>query len=219
MMITADKPQLLSSPAPAADTLRAGWVAQYRSEVPAADRWACGLRHRAHSIKTQERVFRMAQQLVDQGVDRQGLFNNLEEADRSVATADAPEVVGTAGYRAIAPLLPLVGAPIVICGDDGLPDLNAFGFETIPFDGYDPAAYAWAMFELTMRARADCGAQQCSCHPRASTSVIGLAQRQRVIRMNDDGRTRREHTGDSGHSLREEGPHSATPSDAALPWR
>jgi len=103
------------------------------SEVAVADRWAGGFRHRAHSIKTQERVFRMAEQLAGQGVDRQGLFNNLVEADRSVATADAPDVVRNAGYRAIAPLLPLADVPIFICGDNRPPDLGAFGFETIPF--------------------------------------------------------------------------------------
>lgn len=177
-MITAVRPQALVTPAPTTDTRRAEWVAEYRSQVPAADRWADGLRHPVHSIETQERVFRMAEQLVGLGVDRRDLFIGLEEADRSVATAVDPEVAAEAGYRTIAPLVPLVGASIVICGDGDQPNLRAFGFDPIPFDGHDPAAYAWVMFELTMRARED-GERSLgprSGEPNSAPSAIGLAR-------------------------------------------
>ena len=119
----------------------------------------------------------MAEQLVRQGVARQELFTSLEEADRSIAVAGDPEAAAKAGYRAIAPLVPLVGASIVSCGDGAGPDLRPFGFDPIPFDGHDPAAYAWVMFELTARARAD-GERwsgQCACHPRFAPAAIGLA--------------------------------------------
>jgi hypothetical protein len=177
-MITAVRPETVARPTPEAETLRAGWVAEYRSEVPTADRWARGLRHRPHAMETQARVFRMAEQLARQGVVRQDLFTNLEEADRSVATAVDPEAVAKAGSRAITPLVPLVGASIVICDDGGLPDLRAFGFDPVTFDGHDPAAYAWAMFELTMQARADGNRQltPCTCHPRWAPASIGLAR-------------------------------------------
>ncbi len=177
-MITAVRSHPVETPAPVGVELRTTWVAGYRTKIPSADHWARGLRHPTHTLETQERVFRMAEQLARLGVLRQDLFINLEEADRSVASAVDPEAVAKAGYRAIAPLGPLVGASIVICDDGGLPDLRAFGFDPIPFDGHDPAAYAWAMFELTMRARADADRQfsQCICHRRWAPTSIGLAR-------------------------------------------
>jgi hypothetical protein len=119
----------------------------------------------------------MAEQLANQGVRRQDLFTRLELADQSVASSADPEAAATAGYRAIAPLVRLAGGPIVI-GDSDQPDLRAFGFDPIPFDGHDPAAYAWAMFELTMRARAEGDPQfrPCTCHPRWAPASIGLAR-------------------------------------------
>jgi hypothetical protein len=119
----------------------------------------------------------MAEQLANQGVDREDLFTRLEAADRLVTSAADPEAALKAGSLAIAPLVPLVAALIVI--DDGsLPELRTFGFDPIPFDGHDPAAYAWAMFELTMRARADGDRQfaPCTCHPRWAPGSIGLAR-------------------------------------------
>jgi hypothetical protein len=175
-MTTALRSHLVETPAPVGDELRTNWVAAYRNKIPSADHWARGLQHLTHTSETQERVFCMAEQLARQGVARQDLFTNLEEADRSVATAVDPEAAVKAGLQAISPLAPLIGASIVISGDDGDPDLRAFGFDPIPFDGHDPAAYAWAMFELTMRARADGDRPPCSCHPRFAVSAIGLAR-------------------------------------------
>jgi hypothetical protein len=175
-MISAVRAQALVLPAASHETLRAGWVARYRSEVPTADRWAGEPTHTAHSIETQERVFRMAQQMAELGIDRQELFASLEEADRSVATATSPDAVARAGSRAIAPLLPLDDRSIVICGDGNGPDLSAFGFEPVAFDGHDPAAHAWARFELTMRAREESDQLPCSCHSWSSPSTIGLAR-------------------------------------------
>jgi hypothetical protein len=120
----------------------------------------------------------MAEQLARQSPARLDLFNRLEEADRSVATAVDPQTAANAGYGAIAPVVPLFGASIVIGGGDGWPDLRAFGFDPITFDGHDPAAYAWILFELTMRARADADRQfsQCTCHRRWAPTSIGLAR-------------------------------------------
>jgi hypothetical protein len=175
-MISAVQAQALVVPALSPDTLRAGWVAKYRSEVPTADRWAGEPSHTAHSIETQERVFRMAQQMAELGIDRQELFANLEEADRSVATATSPDAVAMAGWRAIVPLIPLDDGSIVVRGDGNGPDLSAFGFQQVAFDGHDPAAHAWARFELTMRAREESEQLPCSCHPWSSPSTIGLAR-------------------------------------------
>jgi hypothetical protein len=107
----------------------------------------------------------MAEQLARRGVTRQDLVASLEEADRFVATAVYPEAAAN-------------GAPIMIGGDDGPPDLRAFGFDPIRFDGHDPAAYALVMFELTARTRAD-GERwsgQCNCHPSFRPASIGLAR-------------------------------------------
>jgi hypothetical protein len=175
VMITTVRPHPVGTPAPVRDALRT-WVVAYRTRIPSADRWARGLRHGTHAMETQERVFRMAEQLAQQGVVRRDLFTNLQEADRSVAKVADPEAVAKAGSRAIAPLIPPVGGSIVICDDGGLPDLHAFGFDPIRFDGHDPAAYAWALFELTMRACADGDRLPCSCHPRPEPSAIGLAR-------------------------------------------
>ncbi|HEY4844600.1 MAG TPA: hypothetical protein VII89_02800 [Candidatus Dormibacteraeota bacterium] len=176
-MITALRPHPVETPAPIGDGLRTSWVAEYRSEVPTADRWAQGIAQGPHSLETQERVCRMAEQLANQGVGREDLFTRLEVADRSVASGAGPEAAATAGYWTIAPLVRLAGGPIVI-GDSDQPDLRAFGFDPIPFDGHDPAAYAWALFELTMRARAegDRPFGPCTCHPRWAPASIGLAR-------------------------------------------
>lgn len=175
-MTTAVRPETLVVSASATDTLRGSWVAEYRNQNPAADCWARGLSNQVHTIETQERVFRMAEQLSRGGVDRMDLFSRLGKADRSVAPGVDPNTPAAAGYRTIAPLVRLADEPIVIAGS-GLPDLRAFGFGTIPFDGHDPAAYAWLLFELTMRARADADRprSQCTCHPRWAPASIGLA--------------------------------------------
>lgn len=178
VMITAVRSHPVETRPPAADAQRTNWVAAYRTRIPGADRWAQGLRTLTHSIETQDRVFRMAEQLARRGVARQDLFTNLELADRSVATAVDPGAAAEAGCRAIAPLVPPVSAPIVIAGDDGRPDLRAFGFDPIPFNGRDPAAYAWVMFELRARTLADGDRHfgPCTCHPRWAPSSIGLAR-------------------------------------------
>jgi hypothetical protein len=112
----------------------------------------------------------MAQQLAEQGIDRDRLFANLEEADRFVDSTIDPEAAAEAGARAVGLLLELDESSIVCCDDANGLDRGAFGFQPIAFDGHDPAAYAWARFELTMRAREDSDQLPCSCHPCSSPS-------------------------------------------------
>jgi hypothetical protein len=154
-MITAVRPHPIAGAAPAADARRTGWVSEYRRKVPAADRWAQGLPDRAHSIETQDRIFRMAEQLACQGVDCQDLFTRLKEADSSIATVADSKLAAKAGYRTIAPLVALTQDSRLICERGKQPDLRAYGFNPIAFDDRDPAAYAWVMFELSVRARED----------------------------------------------------------------
>ncbi|TMD46332.1 MAG: hypothetical protein E6I86_12815, partial [Chloroflexi bacterium] len=96
---------------------RAEWVRQYRYGDALADLWARGLRRVSHSIETQERVFRMAEQLARRGVDRTDLFRALEEADRCVGLSADPQGAAAAGYRAINSLVPLALESLVICAE------------------------------------------------------------------------------------------------------
>ena len=84
------------------DDVRTDWVREYRRGQAAADQWAIGLGHVSHSIETQERVFRMAEQLQRRGVDRTDLFTALEEADRRIALSGDPHAAAEAGQLAIA---------------------------------------------------------------------------------------------------------------------
>src|SRR5438445_792169 len=56
------------------DDLRTAWVASYRQKHAEADWWAEGFGPVEHSPDTQERVFRMAEQLVGRGIDRLAVF-------------------------------------------------------------------------------------------------------------------------------------------------
>ena len=63
------------------DDLRTSWVAAYRQKHAEADWWAEGFGTVEHSLETQERVFRMAEQLVGRGIDRLAVFAALRHAD------------------------------------------------------------------------------------------------------------------------------------------
>ena len=156
---------------------RLAWVRRYRQRYPAADLWARGLRLVSHSIETQERVFRMAEQLERRGVDGTDVLMALEEADRCVALSNNPHVAVEAGHCAIGQLLSLDPQAIVICAEQQT-RLQALGFDPVAFDGHDPAAYAWVMFELSTRADAERRARWRRVgRPGSSTPTsIGLAR-------------------------------------------
>jgi hypothetical protein len=132
----------------------------------------------SHSIETQERVFRMTEQLARSGVDRTGVFVALEEADRCVALSLDPHVASEAGYRVISTLVPLALESLAIHADEDESDLRALGFDPLAFDGHDPAAYAWVMFELSTRADAERRSRRRRCLPQAfsTPTAIGLAR-------------------------------------------
>lgn len=160
------------------DDRRTDWVRQYRHGHALADLWARGLRHVSHSMETQERVFRMTEQLARTGVDRTDLFTALEEADRCVALSSDPHVAAEAGYRVISTFVPLALESLVICAEEGESNLRALGFDPLVFDGHDPAAYAWVMFELSTRASAERRSRWRRCVPQAfsTPTAIGLAR-------------------------------------------
>ena len=160
------------------DGQRAEWVRQYRYGYAPADLWARGLRRVGHSLETQERVFRMAEQLVRSGVDRTDLFTALEEADRCVALSTDPHGAAAAGYRVISSFDRLAPESLIICAEEDEFHLRALGFDPLGFDGHDPAAYAWVMFELSARANADWHSRWRRCVPHAlsTPTTIGLAR-------------------------------------------
>jgi hypothetical protein len=157
---------------------RTEWVRQYRHGHPLADVWARGLRHVWHSTETQERAFRMAEQLAARGVDRTDLFTALEEADRCVALSNEPHAAAEAGYRAISSLVAVEPESLVMCAGENQSILRALGFDPLDFDGHDPAAYAWVMFELSARADAERRSRWRRCVPQAfsTPTAIGLAR-------------------------------------------
>jgi hypothetical protein len=120
----------------------------------------------------------MAEQLARRGVDRTDIFTALEEADRCVALSDDSHGAADAGHRVISSLVSLQPESVVIRAEENPSALRALGFEPLAFDGYDPAAYAWVMFELSMRAEADRRSQWRRCVPQASSTptAIGLAR-------------------------------------------
>ena len=56
-----------------------------------------------------------------------------------------------------------------------LDHLRANGFDPITFDGADPAAFAWAIFELASRAEAAASQLSCVCHPVFRPVPLGVA--------------------------------------------
>jgi hypothetical protein len=178
-MITAPRQITPRQSALEFDTRRATWVHAYRTAIQSAECWAQGKRGIHHSIETQERVFRMAEQLQRHGVTRAEVFLHLQEADRAVAAWRHPESAVRAGYRAIGALFQLNKESIIIMNADGeQPDWRQFGFQPIAFDGRDPAAYAWIIYELTLRARDRVirKAEGCRCHPESVPTDIGFAR-------------------------------------------
>src|ERR1700693_2050731 len=167
----------VQTPVTVLDDRRTGWVRKSRNDQAAADLWAKGLRQVSHSLQTQERVFRMTEQLARTGVDRTDVFTALEEADRCVALSDNPHAAAEAGHRAVSTLVDLAPESLVICAEEDESSLRALGFDPLAFDGHDPAAYAWGVFGLSKRAAATQGLNWGRCVPQAlaTPTPIGLA--------------------------------------------
>jgi hypothetical protein len=188
------------------DDLRTSWVAGYRQKHAEADCWAAGFGAVQHSLDTQERVFRMAEQLAGRGIDRLAVFATLRHADgvaqgssgRSLFAAAAgcgvidtllgphgvvvdllsPEAFEEQLGRASDGWLPQPQggrAMILLDGVPRLDHLRSMGFDLITFDGIDPAAFAWAIFELASRAEDAADQVTCDCHPSFKRVPLGVA--------------------------------------------
>jgi hypothetical protein len=153
---------------------RARWVEGYRLAHRAADRWAESPSGIRHSIETQDRIFRMADELRQrQDWPNAKLFFPVLKAVDDAASWDtgpggAPTpmsaaAAGLVGYKVLSGQLPPVrgydwpdGFELTEEEEAELATfgLRLYGFDPIVFDGTDPAAYVWALFEVTQRATA-----------------------------------------------------------------
>ena len=146
----------------------------YRRAHPDGNRWAASKLGIRHSRETQDRVFRMAEQLFTrrETLSASQLFQVLEAIDYGArwetrpggsTSPTAAAALGVVGYRV------LFGKQPALSGYDWPADcelsdvaqselatlgLRALGYEPIVFDGVDPAAYVWALFEIAERKAA-----------------------------------------------------------------
>ncbi len=191
------------------DGLRTSWVAAYRQKHAEAHRWAEGFGAVEHSPDTQERVFRMAEQLAGRGIDRLAVFAALRHADgvaqassgrlhegdlqtrhlylrgRAVRSDDyrrdpwsSSLLAAAAGCGVIDTLLGSHGVVVNLLPPEAFEELDrlrAIGFDPITFDGVDPAAFAWAIFELAARAEDAAAQLTCDCHPSFRPVPLGVA--------------------------------------------
>ena len=149
------------------------WVESYRLAHRGADRWANSPSGIRHSMETQDRIFRMAEQMrecrdwpdakplfpVLKAVDDVASWESLNDAPTPLSAAAA----GLVGYKVLFGKLPPVRdhdwpAGFELC-DEAKAELATFGlrlagFDPVVFDGTDPAAYIWALFEVAERQAA-----------------------------------------------------------------
>jgi hypothetical protein len=152
---------------------QAHWVEGYRLAHRDADRWAGSPSGIRHSLETQERIFRMAEQLQRRDwSNAEPFFPVLKALDDVAAGETGPDGVPPATAASAAAL---VGYKILFgtfptVRDHDWPDqceltteaeselatfgLRYRGFDPIVFDGSDPAAYVWALFEMSERQAA-----------------------------------------------------------------
>jgi hypothetical protein len=143
------------------------WLRSYGQRHPVALEWARGTTRVHHSLETQGRVFRLAEQLrvVRDWSAIDGLFSLLQTLDDFVDSEIAADArparesaaaAGLVGYQALFGMFPAAQghdwpegferadaceAELATIG------LRAHGFDPIVIDGLDPAAYLWALFE------------------------------------------------------------------------
>ncbi len=178
------------------------WVQRYRADHPAAAEWARGSSKVRHSVETQDRVFRMAEQIranrttpdvgrlfsmlkaVDAVVDAE----TFENARPSPSSAAAAAVVG---FKMLFGTLPPVrdhdwptGFERVDEGETMLASrgLQAQGFDPIMLDGIDPAAYLWALFEMRERQAACAEVIRLGQHPASEPRCLAVIPEQPIRR-------------------------------------
>jgi len=153
---------------------RAHWVQGYRLAHRAADRWADSPSGIRHSIETQDRIFRMAESLRQRrySPSARTIFPVLKAVDDAASwetgwdgapTPMSAAAAGLVGYKVLFGKLPPVRGHDWPEGfertEEAEAELATFGlrfhgFDPVVFDGTDPAAYVWALFEVAERETA-----------------------------------------------------------------
>jgi hypothetical protein len=174
-------------------TRRERWVESYRRAHRGADHWANSPSGIHHSTLTQERIFRMAEQLRERRdwPDAAPFFPVLKALDDAarwevgsdgIPTPTSASAAGLVGYKILFGKLPPVrdhdwpeGFEV---SEEAESELATFGlrlqgFDPVVFDGNDPAAYVWALFEINERQVA-C-AKVVERHERRDSPPRGLA--------------------------------------------
>jgi hypothetical protein len=153
---------------------RAHWVEGYCLAHRDADRWANSPSGIHHTIETQDRIFRMAEELRGRPdwPHAKPLFPVLKAIDddacwetdaNDIPTPSSAAAAALVGYKVLFGKLPPVR-------DHDWPDgfqltgeanselatfgLRLSGYDPVVFDGTDPAAYVWALFEVREREAA-----------------------------------------------------------------
>jgi hypothetical protein len=172
---------------------RAHWVEGYRLAHRAADRWAESPSGIRHSIETQVRIFQMAEELRQRRdyPNARILFPVLKAVDDAATWDTGPggaptpmsaAAAGLVGYKVLFGKLPPVRGHDWPEGfeltDEGEAELATFGlrfhgFDPIVFDGTDPAAFVWALFQVAQREAA-CDAEV-RCYGHRACPPRGLA--------------------------------------------
>jgi hypothetical protein len=159
---------------PAQAIRRARWVEGYRLAHRDADRWANSPSGIRHTTETQDRIFRMAEELRQRPdwPSARPFFPVLKAIDGAARwetdANDAPTptsaaAAGLIGYKVLFGTLPAVrdhdwpdGFQLTGDAESELATfgLRLSGFDPVVFDGTDPAAFVWALFEVREREAA-----------------------------------------------------------------
>jgi hypothetical protein len=153
---------------------RAHWVEGYRLAHRDADRWADSPSGIHHTVETQDHVFRMAEELRGRPdwPNAKPFFHVLKAVDDAASwetdandtpTPTSAAAAGLVGYKVLFGKLPPVrdhdwpdGFQLTEESESELATfgLRLSGFDPVVFDGTDPAAYVWALFEVREREAA-----------------------------------------------------------------
>lgn len=178
------------------------WVQRYRADHPAAAEWARGSCRVRHSVETQDRVFRMAEQIRANHVETEvgRLFSMLKTLDAVVDSetfenarpwASSAAAAGVVGFKMLFGKFPPVqdhdwpeGFERVHEGEASLCylGLQAGGFDPIVIDGIDPAAYVWALFEMRERQAACAEVIRLGQHPASQPRCLAIVPEQALRR-------------------------------------
>lgn len=159
---------------PAEAIRRAHWVEGYRLAHRDADRWASSPSGIRHNVDTQDHIFRMVEGLLGRPdwPNARPFFPVLKAVDDAASwetdandtpTPTSAAAAGLVGYKVLFGKLPPVrdhdwpeGFLLTAEAESELATfgLRLSGFDPVVFDGTDPAAYVWALFEVAERETA-----------------------------------------------------------------